>query len=64
MKKEMYIIVLHGENGGHHTVKKVFETLEKADVYAKNNCSYINHGYGNGGLEKVTSKSITKVEVV
>lgn len=64
MKKAMYIVELKGENGGHHTVRKVFETLEKADAYAKNYCSYINHGYGNDALEKVTTKSITKVEVV
>ena len=63
MKRYMYIIVLNGERGTYHTVKKVFETMEKADSYAKNNCSYIMHGTGEP-TEKVISKAITKVEVV
>lgn len=63
MKKYMYIIVLNGERGTYHAVRKVFETKEKAYSYATNNCSYIMHGIGEP-TEKVISKAITKVEVV
>ena len=58
-----YIIELMGERGTHHTVKIVFTSMEKAESYAKNNCSYIHHGL-HEPLEKVTSKTIAKLKLV
>ena len=58
-----YIIELKGERGTHHTVKKVFSTMAKAEEFLKNNCAYINHSL-HAPLEKVISKAISKVEIV
>lgn len=57
-----YIIELEGERGTHHTVKKVFTTIAKAEEYLKK-CDYINHQL-HAPLEKVVSRSISKVEIV
>lgn len=57
-----YIIELKGERGTHHTVRKVFSSMEKADKYTKN-CDYIHHGL-HEPIEKVVHKQITKVEMV
>ena len=57
-----YIIELKGENGTHHTVKKVFTTMTKAEEYIKQ-CDYIHHGL-HAPIEKVTQRQISKVEIV
>lgn len=61
MKANYYIIELKGENGTHHTVKKVFSSMEKADAFLKRNCAYILTA---NGTEAVVCKSIVKVEMV
>ena len=58
-----YIIELKGERGTHLTVKKVFTTMAKAEEYLKRNCAYINHQL-HEPLEKIVSRSISKVEIV
>lgn len=58
-----YIIELEGERGTHHTVKKVFTTIAKAEEYLKRNCAYINHQL-HAPLEKVTKRTISKVKIV
>lgn len=57
-----YIIELEGERGTHHTVKKVFTTIAKAEEYLKK-CDYINNQL-HAPLEKVIKKTISKVRLV
>lgn len=61
MKENYYIIELEGEKGTHHTVRKVFTSVEKADAYLMKNCAYILTG---DIMDEVVRKSIVKVEMV
>lgn len=56
-----YIIELEGEQGTHHTVRKVFSSAAKAEEYRKNKCAYILSGER---MEAVVRSAIVKVEMV
>lgn len=60
MKQNYYIIELEGDDGTHHTVRKVFTSLEKADAYLKH-CAYILTG---DKMVDVVRTAIVKVEMV